>query len=146
MPNLSDYHTLLATRWWKTDPPGWPVLSKLYARVYSYSRWKSPFRDLPRRGCGFEPKLMECVILEKNRIEFLVSFTCGIADRTLSQEKKKSRTVLAPTVWIPQQTKGHLFRTYLFISLSPWRFFSQFPRTPVSTCPPGFAANLKDRL
>lgn len=138
-PQLSDYHTLFSAQWWKMDPPGWPLLSKMYASVYDYIPWKAAFRSLPRRECGFKPKLMECVILEKNRIEFLVSFTCWIADRTLRKKKKKSQTVWAPSIWIPQQTKGHLFTTYLFINSPPGDFFSS---SHVPRCSPTHLALL----
>lgn len=41
----------------------------------------------PRGEHDFRPKLMAYANLEKNRIEFLASFSCQISDRILSKEK-----------------------------------------------------------
>lgn len=122
-PKLSDHHTLFSARWWKMDLPAWAVLSKMCS-VYNRILRKATFRGLPRRQRGFKPKSMGCAVLEKNRIEFLVSFPCWIADRTLSKEKNLKQSPL------PHPNTSTNRRTFVYdISLyqcSPWGFFSQF--------------------
>lgn len=128
-PQLSDYHTLFSAQWWKMDPPGWPLLSKMYASVYDYIPWKAAFRSLPRRECGFKPKLMECVILEKNRIEFLVSFTCWIADRTLRKKKKNLKQFGLPASEYLNKQKGICLR-HISLSIPPLVIFFPVPTYP----------------